>query len=63
MILMICFPWDIGKLQNNLGAGVVQRLCNGLPRDGPGFDFRWERCKNRASPPSQGTVNGGTVSK
>ena len=24
------------------GAGVVQRLCNGLPRDSPGFDSRWE---------------------
>ena len=30
------------------GAGVAQRLYNGLPRDGPGFDFLWERCKNRA---------------
>ena len=27
----------------------------------PGFDSRWERCKNRASRPSQGTVNGGPV--
>ena len=34
------------------GAGVAQRLRN-----------RWERCKNRASRPSQGTVNGGAVSK
>ena len=31
--------------------------------DGPRFDSRWERCKNRASRPSQGTVNGGAVSK
>ena len=27
------------------------------------FDSRWERCKNRASRPLQGTVNGGAVSK
>ena len=39
---------------------MTQRKCNGLPRDGPGFDFRWELCKNRASYPSQGAVNGGT---
>ena len=31
--------------------------------DFPGFDSRWERCKNRASRPSQGTVNWGAVSK
>ena len=40
------------------GAGVAQQLCNELSRDGPWFDSRWERCKNRASRPSQGTVNG-----
>ena len=45
------------------GAGVAQQLCNGLPRDGPGFDSRWGWCKNRTSRPSQGTVNGGAVSK
>ena len=45
------------------GACVAQRLCNGLPSDSPGIDSRWERCKNRASCPSQGTVNGGAVSK
>ena len=45
------------------GAGVAKKLCNGLPRDGLGFYFRWERCKNRASRPSQGTVNWGVVSK
>ena len=33
------------------------------PCDGPGFDSRWERCIYRASRPSQGTVNGGAVSK
>ena len=27
------------------------------------FDSRWELCKNRASRPSQGTVNGCAVSK
>ena len=37
--------------------------CNGLPRDGPGFDSRWVRCINRASRPSRGTVNGDAVSK
>ena len=42
---------------------LTWRLCNGLPRNGPGFDSRWERCKNRASRPSQGQVNGGAVSK
>ena len=46
-----------------VGAGVAQGWCNGLPRDGPGFDSRWERCKNRAPRPPQGTVNGGAVSK
>ena len=30
--------------------------------DFPGFDSRWERCKNRASRPSQGTVNWSAVS-
>ena len=34
---------------------------NGLPRDSPGFDSRWERYIYRASRPSQGTVNGGAV--
>ena len=34
-----------------------------LPRDGPGFDSLLERCIHRASRPSQGTVNGGAVSK
>ena len=29
----------------------------------PGFDSQWEPCKNRASRPSQWTVNGGAVSK
>ena len=47
----------------NKGAGVAQRLSNGLPRYVPGFDSRWERCKKRAQHPSQGTVNGGAVSK
>ena len=45
-----------------LHSGVAQRLCNGLTRDGPGFDSRWVLCKNRASRPSQWTVNGGAVS-
>ena len=39
------------------GAGVAQRWCNGLPCGRPGFDSRWKQCKNRASCPSQGTVN------
>ena len=42
---------------------MEQRLCNGLPRDGQGFNSRWERCKNQASRLSQGTVNGGAISK
>ena len=37
--------------------------CINSPCDGPGFDSRWVRCINRASHPSQGTVNGGAVSK
>ena len=45
------------------GACVAQRYRNGLPRDGPGFDSRWERCIYRAPCPLQGTVNGGAVSK
>ena len=45
------------------GACVAQRERNGLPCDGPGFDSRSERCIYRASRPSQGTVNGGAVSK
>ena len=40
------------------GAGVAQRLYKGLPRDGPGFDYRLGRCKDPAARPSQGTVNG-----
>ena len=27
------------------GAGVAQGLCNGLGRDGPRFDFRWDGVK------------------
>ena len=49
-------------LYTKSGAGMAQRLCNGLPRDGPGLNSRLEWCKNRASRPSQGTVNGGAVS-
>ena len=30
--------------------------------DDPGFNTWWVRCINRASRPSQGTVNGGAVS-
>ena len=45
-----------------VGAGVTERLYTELPRDGPGFDSLWQQCKNRASHPSQGTVNGGAVS-
>ena len=45
------------------GAGMAQRLCNGLPRNDPGFNSRRGRCKNRASRPLQGTVNGGAVFK
>ena len=41
-----------------IGAGVAQRWCNGLPHYGPGFDSRWERCKEQDSRPSQGTING-----
>ena len=40
------------------GACVAQRRHNRLPRDGPGFDSRWERFIYRASHLSQGTVNG-----
>ena len=43
--------------------GVAHRLCNGLPRNDQGFASWWVRCKNRPSRPSQGTVNGGAVSK
>ena len=52
----------LGQLHPD-GAGVAQRLCNGLPRNDPGFDSWWGRCKSRASCPSQGIVNGGGVSK
>ena len=45
------------------GAGVAQWLCNGLPWDGPEFDYSWGGCKNQASRPLQGTVNGGAISK
>ena len=45
------------------GAVITQQLCNGLPRNDPWFDSRWVGCKNRASSPSQGTVNGSAVSK
>ena len=39
-------------------AAITTIICNGLPCNSPEFDFRWERCKNRASRSSQGTVNG-----
>ena len=45
------------------GACVAPWESNGVPRDGPRFDSRWELCKNLPSRPSQGTVNGGAVSK
>ena len=45
------------------GACVAQRSRYGLPCDGPRFNSRSERCIYRASRPSQGTVNGGAVSK
>ena len=44
-------------------AGLAQRFCNGLPCNNSGFDSWWGRCKNWASRPSQGTVNGCSVSK
>ena len=47
----------------NIGAGVAQRLSNGLPRNDPEFDSWWGRRKNQASRPSQGTVNVGAISK
>ena len=40
-----------------------QWLCNLLPRNDLGFDSWWGQCKTRASCPSQGTVNGGAISK
>ena len=45
------------------GASMLHWLCNGLPRDGLGFDSWWEQCINQASCPWQGTVNRGGVSK
>ena len=42
---------------------MVQRYGNGQPRNGPGFDSRWEQCIYRASRYLQGTENGGAVSK
>ena len=40
------------------GAAVAQRVCNGLPRNDPGFDFPLGTVKKkRASRPSQETVN------
>ena len=66
-VMTACNKWNNTEpYQNDIqpcGAGVAQRLCNGLPRDDPGFDSQWERCKNRASRPSQGTVNVGAVSE
>ena len=50
------------RIQNIHRVGVAQRLCNGLPRNDPGFDSRWGRCKNRASRPLQGTFIGGAIS-
>ena len=54
---------NIISIIHYLRWGVVQRLCNGLPRKDPGFDSWWGQCKNQASRPSQGTVIGGAVSK
>ena len=52
-------------ISSSQGAGVAQRQSNGLPRNGPGFDSRLERCNYRASRPSHGSVNQewGAVSK
>ena len=52
-----------GTFWHGEDAGVAKRLCIGLPYDDPGFDYRWVRCNNRASRPSQGTMNGNAVSK
>ena len=41
------------------GAGMLHWLCNGLPRDGLGFDSQWEWCINQVPCPLQGTVKGG----
>ena len=64
-----CWSSAVESCQNctaqepNSGAGVAQRQCNRLPRDGPGFDSLRERCIYRTSLPSQGSVNGCAVSK
>ena len=41
----------------------LAQKCIRLPHNDPGFDYPRGRCKNQASLPSQGTVNGGAVSK
>ena len=56
----LCTP---GLWQRVSGADVAQRLCNGQLRDDPGFDYRWENCKNQGSRPTQEKANGGAVSK
>ena len=43
------------------GPGVAQWLYYGLSSDAPRFNSWLERCKNRASRPSQRTVKGGAV--
>ena len=47
MVVQILKVIITGYNNNKCGAGVAQRLCNALPCDGPGFDSRWEQCKNR----------------
>ena len=52
-----CFRSDFTKIWVELAWR------NGLPCDGSQFDCRWERYLNQTSRPSQGTINGGAVSK
>ena len=49
----VALRYDLKCYKSYCEAGVAQRVCNWLPHNDPGFDSR----------PSQGTVNGGAVSK
>ena len=63
--LCIVIPAVLKLMLGGRGVELAQRSSNVMDChfDGPGFKSRSERCIYRASRPSQGTVNGGAVSK
>ena len=61
-LIMKTRPWLILISKYKLIGLIISESAE-LPLNCPGFNSRWEQCKNRALRPLQGTVNGGAVSK